>query len=298
MQIESDTTTPGTAYSAPVAVTKPDETGSASSEKTVEQYLFGKDGLTFFDLLDVINPLQHIPIISTFYRNWSGDEIGSASRVAGGALFGGPIGAAVAAVNAVLQESTGNDLGGHAVASLEDLGVFGDGKDGAPEAQFATASGPGEDHGPVSGKRKGQEEGVSAWAVAAIAEFQEAGRQADLAAGGAQTARRAAPVASAALQAVDQKPMALTPRELAYRATDSDGGWASAAIADFREAGRLADGAARTAAMGGREHADAGAVAIEGGWFSSVMLTALASYRDADKLITADAGANPVTMGN
>lgn len=78
--------------------------------------LFGEDGFTFSDLLDVINPLQHIPVISSIYRALTGDTIDAAPRVLGGALFGGPIGAASAFVNAVVDETTGKDLGEHVMA--------------------------------------------------------------------------------------------------------------------------------------------------------------------------------------
>ncbi len=56
---------------------------------------FGDDGLTFGDIIDMLNPLQHIPIIGSLYRKFTGDMIDPAMKVAGGALFGGPIGAAV-----------------------------------------------------------------------------------------------------------------------------------------------------------------------------------------------------------
>jgi len=72
---------------------------------------FGEDGLTFSDVLDIINPLQHIPVISTMYRAMTGDEISPGARVAGGALYGGPIGAGVAVVNAMVEQSTGSDIG-------------------------------------------------------------------------------------------------------------------------------------------------------------------------------------------
>ena len=78
--------------------------------------LFGKDGFTFGDFLDIINPLQHIPVISTIYRSISGDDIEPGSRIAGGALFGGGFGLAGALVNAVIEDSTGKDLGDHALA--------------------------------------------------------------------------------------------------------------------------------------------------------------------------------------
>ena len=44
---------------------------------------FGQDGMTFLDFLDIINPLQHIPLVSTIYRKITGDTIDPASRIAG-----------------------------------------------------------------------------------------------------------------------------------------------------------------------------------------------------------------------
>jgi hypothetical protein len=52
------------------------------------------DGFGFDDLLDIVNPLQHIPIIGTIYRELTGDEIEAPARIAGGALFGGLVGLA------------------------------------------------------------------------------------------------------------------------------------------------------------------------------------------------------------
>ena len=82
--------------------------------------LFGEDGLTFWDLLDVINPLQHIPVVSTIYRAITGDEIDPGARVAGGALFGGPIGAGTAMANVMLENETGKDAGAHVLALFLD----------------------------------------------------------------------------------------------------------------------------------------------------------------------------------
>ena len=78
--------------------------------------LFGEDGLTFADLLDIVNPLQHIPVVSTIYRALTGDEIEHGSRMAGGALFGGGIGFAGALFNVILENDTGKDIGEHALA--------------------------------------------------------------------------------------------------------------------------------------------------------------------------------------
>jgi hypothetical protein len=67
-------------------------------------------------VLDVINPLQHIPVIGALYRHLTGDEISSMARVAGDALYGGPIGAAIGMADVVLQKTTGNDIGETAIA--------------------------------------------------------------------------------------------------------------------------------------------------------------------------------------
>jgi len=85
-------------------------------------WLFGSDGLSFADLLDVINPLQHIPIVSAIYRQVTGDVIDPLPRIAGGALFGGPAGAIASAVEVLVQAVSGRDLGEHAVALADSIG--------------------------------------------------------------------------------------------------------------------------------------------------------------------------------
>jgi len=82
--------------------------------------LFGEDGFGFDDFLDIINPLQHLPIISSLYREFTGDTISAGSRMIGGGVFGGGIGLAVSAVNAAIQSETGDDIGGHVLALFDD----------------------------------------------------------------------------------------------------------------------------------------------------------------------------------
>ena len=81
--------------------------------------LFSEDLPSFEDVLDAINPLQQLPVISSFYRAESGDGISIVSRLLGGALFGGPIGFLVAAVNAGIEAATGSDVGEHMIAMFE-----------------------------------------------------------------------------------------------------------------------------------------------------------------------------------
>ena len=73
-----------------------------------------KKSFSFRDVIDVINPLQHIPIISTVYRNITHDEIKAPARILGGGLFGGVIGAVSGLINAISTKITGKDIGEHA----------------------------------------------------------------------------------------------------------------------------------------------------------------------------------------
>lgn len=81
---------------------------------------FGNDGLSFKSALDSINPLQQLPVISTAYREITGDTISSGSRLLGGALLGGPVGFAVALINEIVASSTGSDIGSNLFAAVSD----------------------------------------------------------------------------------------------------------------------------------------------------------------------------------
>lgn len=70
----------------------------------------------FFDLLDMVNPLQHIPLVNLAYREITGDEIKPISMIVGGGIFGGPAGAASGIVNTIIQEETGQDILGNATS--------------------------------------------------------------------------------------------------------------------------------------------------------------------------------------
>ena len=63
--------------------------------------------LDFTDVLDIINPLQHIPIVSTIYRNVSGDTIDDVPKFLGSALFSGPVGL-IAALGTTIIKAQAN----------------------------------------------------------------------------------------------------------------------------------------------------------------------------------------------
>ena len=82
---------------------------------------FGQNGFSFLDLIDVVNPLHHIPVVGPVYRGITGDVIDVLPRITGSTLFFGPIGAGLAAADVVLEESTGKDTSEHILAMLSDL---------------------------------------------------------------------------------------------------------------------------------------------------------------------------------
>lgn len=100
------------------------------------QFWSTEEGPTFGEFLDIINPLHHIPVVSTIYRAITGDEIGAGPRFIGGMIFGGPIGAITAGVTALFEEASGGDLGTH-VAELVD--EFTGGDDDAPAVAASNA---------------------------------------------------------------------------------------------------------------------------------------------------------------
>jgi hypothetical protein len=78
-----------------------------------------KDGsFSFHDVLDALNPLQHLPIVGTLYRWITGDEPGDVARIAGDTLYGGPIGFMTGLLSVGLKEETGKDPGETVMAAL------------------------------------------------------------------------------------------------------------------------------------------------------------------------------------
>lgn len=80
--------------------------GVRSAQKDTPRH----DDLSFGDILEMINPLQHIPLVSNLYQNATGAKISPLAHMIGGAILGGPLGFAMAGVNAVFEEGTGKSL--------------------------------------------------------------------------------------------------------------------------------------------------------------------------------------------
>lgn len=79
----------------------------------ISNRLFDDGSAGLDDLVDVVNPAHHIPILSSVYSKVSGDEQGYISEASGGFLLGGPLGLAVTAANIGIDALTGKDFGEH-----------------------------------------------------------------------------------------------------------------------------------------------------------------------------------------
>ena len=111
------------------------ETRTETEKSTTTSSFVGEDGVTFSDFLDVVNPLQNIPVVSSYYRESTGDEASMMAKLAGGALYGGLFGVgaiagfAASLVNTILENQTGKDVGGHVLATLQGTANTSDGSD-------------------------------------------------------------------------------------------------------------------------------------------------------------------------
>jgi len=94
---------------------EPETPRSPATDKTSDAKSF-----SFRDVLDIINPLHHIPIIGNIYRAVTGDEIKAPARILGGGIFGGIIGAVAGVVNAVISRVTGKDVGEQVIAAFKN----------------------------------------------------------------------------------------------------------------------------------------------------------------------------------
>ena len=101
------TTTAVAPLATPAAPATP---AAATASASASRYGFGDDGFTFGDFLDIINPLQHIPVVGTIYRAITGDTMEAGSEIAGGALYGGPIGALLSVADVAFTAETGKPI--------------------------------------------------------------------------------------------------------------------------------------------------------------------------------------------
>jgi hypothetical protein len=127
-RLAAQAVTPPTAQRKPVA--EPEET------------LADKMSVGFDDLLDVVNPLQQLPVVSSIYREATGESISIPARLAGGFLFGGLPGLIGSAAMVAFEEITGDSVLGHIGSLLED-GTEMAAAEGAPAGSLPWMAGGG-----------------------------------------------------------------------------------------------------------------------------------------------------------
>jgi len=72
------------------------------------------DNFSFFDLVDLVNPLQHIPVVGTMYRELTGDTIKPEIQVAGSIGYGLTTGSLLVSLvtgiaSAIMEQSSGKE---------------------------------------------------------------------------------------------------------------------------------------------------------------------------------------------
>ncbi len=243
---------------------------------------FGKDGFTFGDFIDIINPLQHIPVVSTVYRQLTGDDLDPGSRIGGGTLFGGPIGLVASLINVLVDETTGKDVGEQVLALFDGSApspttdaptqtaelaaqaknpIWINPDATAPVSSFATASEEDKGTAETSPVRDGID--VLVWARRETA-FRQRTQAAEAAIKATKIARRVAAMQTEGTQ-----------------------------LAALAGSLGLAPNDQKTTAAGAEtppRQINTGAIAPLGGWFSDTMLSALAKYQAASALNNNGAG--------
>ena len=107
----SDTTAAAVAVPPP-----PNPTPAPTTAKGPTLWAHGS--FSFKDFLDIINPLQHLPVIGSVYRYLTGDEPSGGARIVGDTIYGGPIGFGVGVVSTMLTDGDGRDLGERTLAAV------------------------------------------------------------------------------------------------------------------------------------------------------------------------------------
>ena len=90
---------------------------SGDASKKSEQAQSGGDSF-FGTLMDMINPLQHIPIVSNIYEQATGDTMSSGAEILGGGLFGGIPGAISSLLNVGVEATTGKGIAANMMDAL------------------------------------------------------------------------------------------------------------------------------------------------------------------------------------
>lgn len=125
-----------------------------------------KGAFSFGDFLDIVNPLQHLPVVGTLYRAVTGDQIKTPEKLVGDALFGGLWGLLSSLADTAFQAATGKNFGDTVLALVtgeRDAKTA----EAAPNPNPAPTASPGVAALTASLDRRGLDDGTAQRALAA-----------------------------------------------------------------------------------------------------------------------------------
>lgn len=99
-------------YDSVKSTTVAAKTDAAKTASSSTATASADSGKSFWDnMLDIVNPLQHLPVVGTIYRSITGDKMGDFEKVAGDTLYGGPLGFVSSLADLGFEKITGKDFG-------------------------------------------------------------------------------------------------------------------------------------------------------------------------------------------
>jgi len=148
-------------------ITNPAAFGSTAAASSAVSA--GVPDFSFSDFLDIVNPLEHIPVVSTIYRAITGDRPGTFEKIAGDSLYGGLAGFVSSLADTAFQAVTGKDVGDTVLAFLtgDDAPQTAASETPAQVTPAASVSGPDFSVLIDTGSNKGADSETAARAVTA-----------------------------------------------------------------------------------------------------------------------------------
>ena len=92
--------------------------GTSQTQGASSKTSDGDLDFSFDDLIDIVNPLQHLPVVGTLYRAITHDTIKTPEKIAGDTLYGGLWGFVSSVADTAFQKITGKNFGDTVLALL------------------------------------------------------------------------------------------------------------------------------------------------------------------------------------
>jgi hypothetical protein len=102
----------GGSIATPVQTTAAKPVADAKSDDDSDWHV------SFHDLISVVNPLQHFPVVGTLYRALTHDTIKTPEKIAGDTLYGGLWGLVSSVADTAFEKITGHNFGDTVLAFL------------------------------------------------------------------------------------------------------------------------------------------------------------------------------------